>query len=1020
MKRTARTPSRNADWPELFNESSDESTSGAAASPTLPQHMINNTSSSRNTFHSTSLAFSYDDDEDYIVPTSGSGRILSQPNLMKTNFTNQTRGQLTRHPSTGSLVSIEVLQELMMDKSTKSDINRSAKSIASYDSGCKSNVSSFNCSHRSFGSEGDAVRTEEGGWKARVSQLKQFALIDGLFGGEKEPLKWSPFGSINAGRKEDDFVMETRKPSHDLSLRPKRRSLPESLCSGSDIDLPLDNSSSSKEDLLRLKLPIHRDDALNLSANQRQFCIETTEDRRGRRASDPPTSPTLSIRTAHSDGEMLSELPTNMGNATAGKDSSNDVCDVDKSPLVSSDDLQPSQKLSSIVVHQTDANETDDLIRDMQSSTVHSNGAKENQRDSVALTESAFRSLVFGEKEADLQSNAQASADLNDLLLSLYDQHNTQHVKDDKEETEPSDIKLSVHSVFEKASMRKSFQKSLNESFQSGDFDYQLSDVMSSASKSAEDDKPESQQKQRGQQNAAAVKKEVSQTGNRGESYQSYRQRNSARIRRRPTVESETGKSVVSSLDSLASPIDRARVCHVAAAAVTAHATRKYLSQSQFTNMAHAEMSPLRHDSSFGSMSSLGNESIDRGGIRTEEFLTKRSDEHSATLRKSQESNPERSGNKDVGETEPVERNGWVSGDKSSITMGSFFTELQKTLTENTSTSGRLDTSERRRSGASSLTLGTFLNELQKLDEDCPKNEDDSKEGNANVMDDMCDFDSGLASFVFAMRLGHYDCHDDVIGNINTDEDDDRYLAAKAFMGLGFAGQLKGENEIALDWYMKSLQLWESELGAEHASLACLHYTIGMALSQERNELEASVHFNNALSLLKSNENIDETFRASILATEGMIFNVLGDAQRSIDCLKKALLLHRNFDLNYATIMYEMGTLLAKQGELEHAINCYRHTLAIRERIIGNSFLTMQTHYSLGITLAEVDSSMSRDYSLIHLQQALALCGHDHIQAPTIIHAIGVLNEKKGDYHSAANWFYKELSAIKSLFGDGK
>lgn len=412
-----------------------------------------------------------------------------------------------------------------------------------------------------------------------------------------------------------------------------------------------------------------------------------------------------------------------------------------------------------------------------------------------------------------------------------------------------------------------------------------------------------------------------------------------------------------------------------------------------------------------GSMSSLGNESVARDEIRVEDFLRKTSlNDRGVGIRDCDKDK------KCEGE-EPSRRNDYISGDQSSITMGSFFTELQKTLltqsypeSENRTTEA-LDIS-RRRSGASSVTLGTFFSEPQQSD-------DDNSDGGTGGNDDA-DFDSGLASFVIAMRFGHFDCHDDVIGNVDTEEDDDRYLAAKAFMGIGFSAQLKGENEIALDWYMKSLQLWESEIGQEHTSLACLHYTIGMVLSQERNELGASVHFNNALSLLKAKDPADERTRASILATEGMIFGVLGEAGRAIDCLKKSLLLCQSFDLNHATIMFEMGTLLAQQGELDHAINCYKHSLAIREKTIRHSFVIMQTHYSLGVTLAQVNSPHSREYALIHLQEALNLCGDDNIQTPTIIHAIGVLSEKKGDYHAAANWFYKELSAIKSLYGEGK
>lgn len=160
--------------------------------------------------------------------------------------------------------------------------------------------------------------------------------------------------------------------------------------------------------------------------------------------------------------------------------------------------------------------------------------------------------------------------------------------------------------------------------------------------------------------------------------------------------------------------------------------------------------------------------------------------------------------------------------------------------------------------------------------------------------------------------------------------------------------------------------------------------------------------------------------RASILSTEGMIFSALGEAGRAIDCFKKAILICQKFDLNHAVVMYELGTLLAQQNQLEHAVNCYKHALAIREKIIGNSYITMQTHYSLGVTLAQDDSSSSREYALIHLMQALQLCGYESVQAPTIIRAIGSLEEKNGNYLDAANWFYKELSAIKLLYGDGK
>ena len=663
---------------------------------------------------------------------------------------------------------------------------------------------------------------------------------------------------------------------------------------------------------------------------------------------------------------------------------------------------------------------------DIQEKETHTNNINGNPHSSSMKENKPAETNLC---KLNSHESEEASIELNDVLLSLYNLQNAQsNVDNDESDDEPAgDINMCVRTDFEKATRRSSFQKRMSESFQSGDFDFQMSDLQMSDGSWSDADKNEVvAEKQFHDSSQKEIDDKQSNTSSaRRESYRSYSQRNSIKkIQRRPTTESDTGKSAISSLDSFASPIDRARLVPVQPATrppstQAAPISRGQLIRSNFTNMAVAPAPTLQRENSLGSMSSLGTESIDRDGIRPEDFLKQQTTEHGlvgGSNPKAHNKPPRKETMHEATKDEPSSRsNEYIYGeDQSSVTMGTFFSELQKTLTQRYSESENdRDSTQasRRNTGISALTLGSFLNDLQTR-ENLGSEEDES-----NI---PCDFDAGLASFVIGMRLGHFDCHDDVIGNVNTDDDDDYYLAAKAYMGLGFSAQLKGENESSLDWYNKSLQLWEAEIGADHPSLACLHYTIGIVLSQERNELEASVHLNNALGLLKSNETIDETTRISILVTEGMIFSVLGEVGRAIDCLKKALLICQKFDLNHATVMYEMGTLLAQQGELEHAINCYKHALAIREKTVGNSYITMQTHYSLGVTLAQDDSPSSRDYALIHLQHALQLCGDDSVQAPTIIHAIGILNEKNGNYLDAANWFYKELSAIKLLYGDGK
>jgi hypothetical protein len=62
--------------------------------------------------------------------------------------------------------------------------------------------------------------------------------------------------------------------------------------------------------------------------------------------------------------------------------------------------------------------------------------------------------------------------------------------------------------------------------------------------------------------------------------------------------------------------------------------------------------------------------------------------------------------------------------------------------------------------------------------------------------------------------------------------------------------------------------------------------------------------------------------------------------------------------------------------------------------------------------------------SASHLEEALRICQQvftaEHVQSALIVHALGVLNERKGDSLSASAWFAKEHTIRKQLFGEGK
>ena len=303
---------------------------------------------------------------------------------------------------------------------------------------------------------------------------------------------------------------------------------------------------------------------------------------------------------------------------------------------------------------------------------------------------------------------------------------------------------------------------------------------------------------------------------------------------------------------------------------------------------------------------------------------------------------------------------------------------------------------------------------------------------NATSGEGQEDFDFALKAYTEAVKHGHFDFHDNKAKLDETAllEGSDEVLAARAYLGLGFARQCKGELESSLNAYTTFLTLWEHEMGPKDPLIASVQFTIGTVKIEMQQQVEAADHFTKALELFKSNRPIDEGGnRASILSTEGMLFSVLGEANRAIDCFRQAVLVYQNarhsMNLKFATVMFELGSLLSQMGKYDDSANCFYFSLEIRKSLLSDSFVVARTHYSLGVTLASQElQSNTNTESASHLEEALRICQSefdtDHVQSAVIVHALGVLNDRKGDFLAASIWFAKELATRKVIFGEGK
>mmetsp|Transcript_21043 Transcript_21043/g.42074 ORF Transcript_21043/g.42074 Transcript_21043/m.42074 type:complete len:1988 (-) Transcript_21043:41-6004(-) len=289
---------------------------------------------------------------------------------------------------------------------------------------------------------------------------------------------------------------------------------------------------------------------------------------------------------------------------------------------------------------------------------------------------------------------------------------------------------------------------------------------------------------------------------------------------------------------------------------------------------------------------------------------------------------------------------------------------------------------------------------------------------------DSDDFDFAMNAYANGIKYGHFDIQADL--NAAT-EDNDHLLAAKAYMGLGFARQCKGELASSLDAYMKALDLCNAEIGHDDPINANLEYACGNVLNEMDRNLEASTHFRRALNFYKSRESDGNDAQVNILFIEGMMYIALEDTQRALDCFREGLRLNqtsqRPLNLKLASVMYEMGSIYSQKGEYMDSAQYFNVALHVRKSNLGDSFVVARTHYSLGVTLAsqEVLTNTTTD-AFSHLETALRICQQefkgDNLQTAVILHALGVLNERKGIFHTASSWFEGEREMLIALFGN--
>ena len=184
---------------------------------------------------------------------------------------------------------------------------------------------------------------------------------------------------------------------------------------------------------------------------------------------------------------------------------------------------------------------------------------------------------------------------------------------------------------------------------------------------------------------------------------------------------------------------------------------------------------------------------------------------------------------------------------------------------------------------------------------------------------------------------------------------------------LGLVAQKRGSYDEALEWYRKSLEIYE-ELGSR-VGMASSYHQLGM-VAEDRGAYEKALEWYHK-SLAIEEELGNRAGMASSYHQLGMVAQKCDSYGRALEWYRKALAIKEELGnrAGMANSYHQLGTVAYLGGSYDEALEWYRNALAIREELVDRAGIASSYH-QLGLVAEE---RRSYDEALAWYRKSLAI-----------------------------------------------
>lgn len=230
---------------------------------------------------------------------------------------------------------------------------------------------------------------------------------------------------------------------------------------------------------------------------------------------------------------------------------------------------------------------------------------------------------------------------------------------------------------------------------------------------------------------------------------------------------------------------------------------------------------------------------------------------------------------------------------------------------------------------------------------------------------------------------------------------------AGAHNGIGEAHYFSGNMELALDSFRRAESLWQTDDAVRAQTLL----DIGYAYFDLRDAQQALDYYKRSLRVWEAIG--DQRWRALSLTAAGGAYFYLGERQAALDHHGRAAQISRDIgDRNgEAVALNGLGYVYSNLGEHQQALNCYRRALELFE-LLGNREYASHTAIFVG---GELQSLGNHREAVEFYEQALGRRLSYSLTRANVLQRIGALYGTMGEQRRALSYFDRSLKTYRAI-----